>query len=82
MNKQELKDEIYRLKTELYRQIDYDTRMAIMKREMELAEMSGVNKTKNGTVRHYLTSNASKKVLEDYLTNMINAQYDILGRSL
>ena len=82
MNKQELKDEIYRLKTELYRQIDYDTRMAIMKREMELAEMSGVNKTKNGTVRHYLTSNASKKVLEDYLTNMINAQYDILGRCL
>lgn len=82
MNKQELRDEIYRLKTELYRQIDYDTRMAIMKREMELADMTKVNVTKNGTVRYYLTSNASKKVLEDYLTNMINAQYDILGRSL
>ena len=82
MTKQELKDEVYRLKTELYRQIDYDTRMAIMKREMELAEMTKVNVTKGGKVRHYLPSSASKKVVEDYLTNMINAQYDILGRCL
>lgn len=77
--KEQLKDEIYRIKQAIYRNLDFDTRNAIMKRQMDLMDKTGVNKTKGGIQRYYLTTNAKKQVVDDYLECLINATYDTLG---
>lgn len=77
--KEQLKDEIYRIKQAIYRNLDFDTRNAIMKRQMDLMDETGVNKTKKGTQRYYLPTSAKKEVVDDYLTTLINATYDTLG---
>ena len=80
--KLEMVNEIDRLKQQIYRTLDFDTRKAIMYRQIELMDETGINKTKNGVQRYYLTKSAKKEVVDDYLTTLINAQYDILGRCL
>ena len=82
MTRLEMINEIDRMKQRIYRELDFETRKAIMYRQMELMEKTGINKTKNGLQRHYLTKSASKEVVDDYLTTLINAQYDIIGRCL
>ena len=80
--KMEMINEIDRMKQRIYRELDFETRKAIMYRQIELMDESGINKTKNGVQRYYLTKNASKKVVDDYLTTLINAVYDTLGHDL
>lgn len=77
--KEQLKNEIYRIKQQIYKNQDFDTRNAIMSRQMDLMDKTGVNKTKGGIQRYYLTNNASKKIVDDYLECLINATYDVLG---
>ena len=72
----EMRNEIDRMKQRIYRELDFETRKAIMYRQMDLMDMTGINKTKGGE------QSASKKQVDDYLTTLINAQYDILGRCL
>lgn len=78
----EMRNEIDRMKQRIYRELDFETRKAIMYRQMDLMDMTGINKTKGGEQKYYLTKSASKKQVDDYLTTLINAQYDILGRCL
>ena len=82
MTRLEMINEIDRMKQQIYRTLDFETRKAIMYRQIELMDRTGINKTKNGVQRYYLTKSASKEVVDDYLTTLINAQYDILGRCL
>lgn len=82
MNKMEMRTEIDRILQRVYRELDFETRKAIYNRHYELLDNSGINKTKNGVQRYYLTKTASKSVVEDYLTQLINATYDCLGYCL
>ena len=82
MTRLEMINEIDRMKQRIYRELDFETRKAIMYRQMDLMDMTGINKTKGGEQKYYLTKSASKKQVDDYLTTLINAQYDILGRCL
>ena len=82
MTKMEMINEIDRMKQKIYRTLDFETRKAIMYRQIELMDETGINKTKNGMQRHYLPKSASKEVVDDYLTTLINAQYDTMGRCL
>ena len=82
MTRLEMINEIDRMKQQIYRTLDFETRKAIMYRQIELMDRTGINKTKNGVQRYYLTKSAKKEVVDDYLTTLINAQYDILGRCL
>lgn len=76
---EEMREEISRIKGEIKTNLDFQTQMAIMKRREELMLHSGVNTTASGAVRYYLTKNASYKEVDDYLTQLINAMYDIVG---
>ena len=78
MYKEEMLNEIKRLRDEM-KNLDFATRNAIINRQNELLEHSHVNVTKGGNVRYYLTKNASCEVVEDYLTQLINAIYDVCG---
>ena len=78
MTKLEIRNEINRITNEM-KNLDITTRIDIMKRQNELLEESRVNVTKNGAVRYYLTKNASIDILDDYLTQLINAMYDVVG---
>ena len=80
--KMEMINEIDRMKQRIYRELDFETRKAIMYRQIELMDETGINKTKSGVQRYYLPKNASKKVVDDYLTTLINATYDILRHDL
>ena len=82
MTKMEMINEIDRMKQRIYRELDFETRKGIMYRQIELMDETGINKTKNGVQRYYLTKSASKEVVDDYLTTLINAQYDVMGRCL
>lgn len=82
MTKAKMLNEIDRMKQRIYRELDFDTRKAIMYRQNELMNMTGINKTKGGEQRFYLTKSASKPQVDDYLTTLINAQYDVMGRCL
>ena len=78
MYKEEMLNEIKRLRDEM-KNLDFATRNAIINRQNELLEHSHVNVTKGGNVRYYLTKNASREVVEDYLVQLINAIYDVCG---
>lgn len=82
MTKLEMLNEIDRMKQRIYRELDFETRKAILYRQMDLMERTGINKTKGGEQRFYLTKSASKSQVDDYLTTLINAQYDTMGRCL
>ena len=71
-------NEIERLRDEL-KNLDFATRNAIIIRQNELLEHTRINVTKGGKVRYYLTKNASREVVEDYLAQFINAIYDVCG---
>ena len=77
--KKVLRDEIDRIKVEIYRKLDMETRKGVFDRFHQLLTVSNVNITKNGTVRYYLTKNASYDEIDDYLTQLINAVYDVVG---
>ena len=79
MNNKQLREEIDRIKQQIYRTLDFETRKAIMYRQIELMDKSGVNKTKNGMQRYYLTKSASKAVVEDYYVTLTNSLYDVIG---
>ena len=79
MTKLELRNEIKRIQNEINNNLDVTTRIDIMKRQNELLEESRVNVTKNGTVRYYLTKNPTFNELDDYLTQLINSMYDVVG---
>ena len=76
MCKEEMLNEIKRLKDEM-KNLDFATRNAIINRQNELLEHTHKNVTKGGKVRYYLTKNASREVVEDYLVQLINAIYDV-----
>ena len=76
MNKKEMLVEIKRLREEM-ETLDFNTRSAIINRQNELLELSKVNITKGGAVRYYLPTTATKDAVEDYLTQLINAMYDV-----
>ena len=78
MNKKEMLVEIKRLIEEM-KTLDFTTRSAIMNRQNELLELTKVNVTKGGAIRYYLPTSATKDVIEDYLTQLINAMYDVCG---
>ena len=78
MNKKEMLVEIKRLRDEM-ENLDFATRNAIINRQNELLEHSHINVTKGGAVRYYLPKTATKDVVEDYLTQLINAMYDVCG---
>lgn len=83
MTVKEMRNEIDRMKQGIYRTLDFETRKAIMYRQMELMDRTGINVTsRNGVQKYYLTKSASKKQVDDYLTTLINAQYDVIGRCL
>ena len=82
MNVKEMREEIERLKQRIYRELDFETRKAIMYRQIELMDRTGVNKTKGGVQRYYLTKNASKSVVEDYYVTLTNSLYDVIGAYL
>ena len=82
MTIKEMRNEIDRMKQVIYRTLDFDTRKALMNRQIELMDKTGINKTKNGVQRYYLTKNASKKQVEDYYECLVNATYDTLGHDL
>ena len=71
-------NEIKRLRDEM-ETLDFATRTAFIYRQNELLEHSHINVTKGGKVRYYLTKNASREVVEDYLVQLINALYDVCG---
>lgn len=82
MNVKELRNEIDRLKQQIYRTLDFETRKAIHYRQIELMDKSGVNKTKSGVQKYYLNKSEKKAVVEDYYETLINALYDVLGCAL
>ena len=75
----ELRNEIDRIKVDIYKKLDMETRKAVFDRFHQLLTESNVNVTSNGVVRYYLTKNASLDVLDDYLTQLINSMYDVVG---
>ena len=77
--KQQLRDEIDRIKVDIYRKLDFDTRQQVYTRLDELLEETKVNVTKSGTVRHYLPKNVSYDVVDNYLECLINSMYDTVG---
>ena len=82
MKKQEMINEIDRMKQEIYRKLDFETRKAVNERFYELLTETKVNVTNSGKVRYYLTKNASKEKVENYLECLINAQYDVIRTCL
>lgn len=79
VSKKELLDEIRRIKGEMADNLETRTYMVVMRRQQELMERSKVNITAGGKVRYYLTKNAKYEEVDDYLTQLINAMYDIVG---
>ena len=79
--KNEMLVEIKRLREEM-KSLDFATRTQIINRQNELLEHSRVNVTKGGEVRYYLTKNAKYEEVDDYLTQLINAMYDVCGYCL
>ena len=77
--KKELQGEIRRIKDEMADNLDTKTYMRVMRRQQELLEVSKVNVTAGGKVRYYLTKNPKIEEVDDYLTQLINAMYDICG---
>lgn len=73
MNKQQLRGYLLELQMKANEQ---GLAINVMKRHHELLVKADVNKTANGAVRFYLPKNASKKDIEDYLEQYINACYD------
>ena len=82
MNNKQLREEIDRIKQQIYRTLDFETRKAIMYRQIELMDKSGVNKTKGGVQRYYLPKSCSKAIVEDYYVTLTNSLYDVIGRYL
>lgn len=82
MTKLEMMNEIDRMKQQIYRVLDFDTRKAIHYRQMELMDKTGVNKTKGGIQRYYLTKNPTKAEVDDYYECLVNTLYDVIGRCL
>ena len=82
MNNKQLREEIDRIKQQIYRTLDFETRKAIHYRQMELMDKSGVNKTKGGVQRYYLPKSCSKAIVEDYYEQLVNTVYDVLGTYL
>lgn len=82
MNNKQLREEIDRIKQQIYRTLDFETRKAIMYRQIELMDKSGVNKTKGGVQRYYLPKSCSKAIVEDYYVTLTNSLYDVLGTYL
>lgn len=78
MNKKEMLNEINKIKKELLG-LDFDTQLAIYRRRDELLNESKVNVTGCGKIRYYLTKNAKYEEVEDFLTQLINAVYDVCG---
>ena len=79
MTSKEMRNEIERIMDGIYQNLDPKTTGAITRRKQELMRKTRVNTTKAGTQRYYLPSSATKEVVEDYLTNLINAMYDVCG---
>ena len=79
--KNEMLLEIKRLREEM-KSLDFASRNQIINRQNELLEHSRVNVTKGGEVRYYLTKNAKYDEVDDYLTQLINAMYDVCGYCL
>ena len=79
ITKKELQVEIRRIKDEMADNLDTKTYMRVMRRQQELLEVSKVNVTAGGKVRYYLTKNPKIEEVDDYLTQLINAMYDICG---
>ena len=77
--KKDLQVEIRRIKDEMADNLDTKTYMAVFRRQQELLEVSKVNVTAGGKVRYYLTKNPKIEEVDDYLTQLINAMYDICG---
>ena len=77
--KKELQGEIRRIKDEMADNLDTKTYMRVMRRQQELLEVSKVNVTAGGKVRYYLTKNPKIEEVDDYLTQLINAMYDVCG---
>ena len=77
--KKDLQVEIRRIKDEMADNLDTKTYMRVMRRQQELLEISKVNVTAGGKVRYYLTKNPKIEEVDDYLTQLINAMYDICG---
>ena len=77
--KKDLQIEIRRIKDEMADNLDTKTYMRVMRRQQELLEVSKVNVTAGGKVRYYLTKNPKIEEVDDYLTQLINAMYDICG---
>lgn len=75
MTKLELRNEISRISQANLRGLDAGQVIRIMKRQQELMEAKGYN-------RSYLNKNEKKQYLEDYLETYINANYDITGNCL
>ena len=82
MTKNEMLNELKRLRKAVYETTDFNTNLKITKRHGELLELSNVNVTANGQVRHYLPKAANKTQVDDFLTQYINAIYDVLGYCL
>lgn len=78
MTKNEMLKEIENIKREISK-LDFDTQLAVYRRKDELLKESKVNVTKNGKVRYYLTKNAKYEEVDDFLTQLINAVYDVCG---
>lgn len=79
ITKKELQVEIRRIKDEMADNLDTKTYMRVMRRQQELLEVSKVNVTAGGKVRYYLTKNPKIEEVDDYLTQLINAIYDVCG---
>ena len=77
--KKELLAEITRIKGEMFDNLNSGTYLAVHRRQQELLSASRVNVTAGGTVRYYLTKNAKYNEVDDYLTQLINAMYDVCG---
>ena len=77
--KKELLAEITRIKGEMFDNLNSGTYLAVRRRQQELLSASRVNLTKSGAVRYYLTKNAKYEEVDDYLTQLINAMYDVCG---
>ena len=75
----ELRNEIDRIKQNIYRNLDFDTRKAVYNKLEQLLTATAVNTTKSGAVRYYLPKTASKAVVDNYLDCLINAMYDTVG---
>ena len=77
--KKELLAEIARIKGEMFDNLSSATYLAVYRRQQELLSASRVNVTAGGAVRYYLTKNAKYEEVDDYLTQLINAMYDVCG---